>query len=173
MHRFLILFIITIWTANAISDEISVNTRKADEVEQKRLKELMKMTDLTKDQLSTVQRYASSTVETFNSNGMAGFDYSENSVKLMSELIDKERTGYSERVKNILPTLWGSYLGEALIKRYGGKWVIMGNGSYAISLNNGHFLWPMARVEKHVTNGTEDSIYAQYMSIEIMKNQGK
>ncbi len=58
-----------------------------------------------------------------------------------------------------------SYVGETVIKLYGGKWITddkdpMGEVNMAVKLDNGIMLFPAQRVVKRYQNGNEDSIYA-------------
>lgn len=163
------LVLIGMISMNTYAEEVITNMREPIDSEKELLEQMIKTTQLSIDKLAKVRSYANHTIETFIANGVSDFDYSEKSVKFMSEVIDQERPTYSDKAKNRLPTLWGSYYGEALIKRYGGNWVVAGNGWYAVQLDNGHMLLPMLRVDKHILNGREDSIYAQYLSVEIVQ----
>lgn len=148
-----------------LSKTVTTDVRVPKDSEKEAIEQLMNVTVVPADMLAKVRGYAENSIERFRDNGVSDFDYSEKSVEFMSEIIDQEGPGYSEKAKNMLPTLWGSYYGEALIKRYGGSWVIAGNGRYAVKLNNGHLIFPMLRVDMHINNGRQDSIYAQYLSI--------
>ncbi|MBQ8176402.1 MAG: hypothetical protein IJ035_05130 [Oscillospiraceae bacterium] len=58
-----------------------------------------------------------------------------------------------------------SYVGETVIKLYGGKWITddkdpMGEVNITVKLDNGIMLFPAQRVVKRYQNGNEDSIYA-------------
>ena len=58
-----------------------------------------------------------------------------------------------------------SYIGETVIKLYGGKWITddkdpMGEVNITVKLDNGIMLFPAQRVVKRYQNGNEDSIYA-------------
>ena len=123
--------------------------------------------DVPSDVLTTIQSYSTRTIEMMNKGGAKDFDYSENSVKFLSAVIDEEGPTYSEKAKSILPSVWGAYFGDALIKKYGGKWVKLGN-SYAVLIDDSQFLFPMVRVEKHIANGTQDSIYSMYLAVASM-----
>ncbi len=58
-----------------------------------------------------------------------------------------------------------SYIGETVIKLYGGKWVIDEDDpnneiNMAVQTSSGTVLWPTNRCMRRYTNGAEDSIYA-------------
>lgn len=59
----------------------------------------------------------------------------------------------------------GSYVGEVLIRTYGGQWRGDDNdpeGEFTIEVvfPNGSVIWPVQRVMKRFKNGAEDGIYA-------------
>lgn len=58
----------------------------------------------------------------------------------------------------------GSYVGEVLIRAYGGQWQAddndpQGEINIAVVLPSGAILWPVQRVMKRFRNGPEDGIY--------------
>ena len=59
----------------------------------------------------------------------------------------------------------GSYVGEVLIRAYGGQWQADDNDpngeiNIAVVLPKGTMLWPVQRVMKRFKNGPDDGIYA-------------
>lgn len=59
----------------------------------------------------------------------------------------------------------GAYIGQTLIKLYGGEWItddgdIKGEMHIAVKLSNGSIIWPVLKCMKRYTEGKEDSIYA-------------
>lgn len=105
------------------------------------------------------------TVNDFKEYGIKEFGYDETSIKTLSDIITSERANYSENTKKILPNLWGAYLGNAIIKNFGGKWVIY-NNQYVVMVGGEktHICFPIQKVQKHILNGEVDSIYAFYLS---------
>jgi hypothetical protein len=118
--------------------------------------------EIPPDALESINSYSARTVAMMKQGGAAEFDYSEKSVKFLSGVIDDEGPTYSEKARNMLPTIWGAYLGDAIIKKHGGKWVKFAN-SYAVMVNQSGVLFPMSKVDKHISNGKEDSIYGLYL----------
>ena len=58
----------------------------------------------------------------------------------------------------------GSYIGETVIKLYGGRWITNddepnGEINIAVELNSGTVIWPVKRCMRRYTNGAEDSIH--------------
>lgn len=122
----------------------------------------LKYEEVPNDVMESIKSYSARTLVMMNKGGAENFDYSERSVKFLSEVIDEEGPTYSEKTRNMLPTIWGAYFGDALIKKYGGKWVKFGS-SYAVLINDSQIVFPMAKVDKHISNGKEDSIYGLYL----------
>lgn len=122
----------------------------------------LEYTEIPEDVLNSINAYSARTLVMMEQGGAENFDYSEDSVKFLSSVIDEEGPTYSEKAKSMLPSVWGSYLGDALIKKYSGKWVQFGN-SYGVLIGESKLLFPMAKVEKHIENGSADSIYALYL----------
>ncbi|WP_444893309.1 hypothetical protein ACJJIE_01690 [Microbulbifer sp. TRSA001] len=151
---------------SANSENLQIEVKEVNGGDHDQIEQMLAVQPLSKEELTQVQDYGAGTVSSFIKNGVQGFDYSEKSVKFLSEVIDREGPTYSERAKNMLPTLWGAYYGEALLKRYQGNWVKLGDGSYSVKLKNGYVIKPMLRLDKHISFGHKEAIYAQYLTIE-------
>lgn len=58
----------------------------------------------------------------------------------------------------------GSFIGEVIIKEYGGEWITDDNDkngeiNIAVKLSNGSTIWPVQRVIKRCLEGPENDIY--------------
>lgn len=58
----------------------------------------------------------------------------------------------------------GAYIGDVLIRTYGGHWVTddhdpQGELNVAVQLDDGSMVWPIQRAMKRYQNGPEDGIY--------------
>lgn len=105
-------------------------------------------------------------------------DYSEESIKKVEEICDLL---YTSIPKNFLSKLFkkspseetilqmakmlGGYIGEVIIKHYGGNWTIedfMNEGNILI-LNSGDLkTFPVSKVYKRLKNGSGDNVYYYY-----------
>jgi len=71
----------------------------------------------------------------------------------------------------------GSYVGEVLLKKYGGKWIGNDNDpdsemNLELRLKGDVGLWPIQKVIKRLQNGSEDSLYFYgKVAGEIQKDQ--
>lgn len=104
-------------------------------------------------------------VTALNSSGYKA-DYSLESMKEIDRFFDEQNTPTGILSKNRGQILFalGSYIGQTVIKLYGGKWITddhdpEGELKIAVDLDNGSTIWPAIRCMKRYTNGREDSIY--------------
>ena len=88
------------------------------------------------------------------------FDYSKKSVAWVSGFIDRNR---SEPPGNLVDVI-GSYLGEAIVHTYKGKWVTFQNMP-AVQLRQNFVVFPFSKVHKQFENGAEDSISSFFVAI--------
>ena len=91
------------------------------------------------------------------------FDYGPASVEWLDGYISRIRGTTKEpgRLSQVL----GSYLGEAIRRRDGGRWVRERDGEVGLELAKGFVVYPFAKVEKHFANGEGDSVLALYRSV--------
>ena len=104
-----------------------------------------------------------------NALNVSGYkaDYTLESMKEIDRFFDEQNTPTGILSKNrgqILFSL-GSYVGQTIIKLYGGSWVTddkdpQGEINAAVKLDNGTVLWPMIRCMKRYTEGAEEGIWA-------------
>ncbi len=104
-------------------------------------------------------------IRSLNSSGYKA-DYTLESMKEIDRFFDEQNTptGILSLNKGQILFALASYIGETVIKLYGGKWVIDENDpecdiNMAVETNSKTTLWPAKRCIKRFTNGGEDSIY--------------
>lgn len=130
----------------------------------------MKYVEASSDEIASINQYAEKTISIVKAGPNPDFGYDDASVKFLSDTLSKERTNYSQKAKDSLPDIYGSYLGASIIKKYGGKWVYVEDVGYAIFFDEKNFVFPMNRVFKHIGIGEEFSIYSLYVGIpEVLK----
>lgn len=98
--------------------------------------------------------------------GIPNFDYSETSVRQLSDLINTDVGKLSERGLEASVIVYGSYFGSAIINRFGGEWMQMEDGEIFIVIDKKLRVQPFNRVAKQLENGEEDSIYSLYLVID-------
>lgn len=101
-----------------------------------------------------------------NSSGYKA-DYAIESMKEIDRFIDEQsgENGIISRVRGKILFSLGCYVGETVIRLYGGKWHTDDNDpageiNASVELDNGTVIFPIQRVIKRYRNGSEDGIYA-------------
>jgi hypothetical protein len=93
------------------------------------------------------------------------FGYNRESVKWVSGYIERQRSreDLSEDIKEGLIQVLGVFLGECIIRRYGGSWEELGEG-LGVFFDEKNAAFPFAKVRKQFDNGAEagDSIVGFY-----------
>uniref|UniRef100_A0A6U3E2Q9 DUF3806 domain-containing protein n=1 Tax=Lotharella globosa TaxID=91324 RepID=A0A6U3E2Q9_9EUKA len=99
-------------------------------------------------------------------SGTFDFGYDIQSVGYVDELIDRNRRGWiREGSEERMLTLFGAYLGEAMIKQYGGKWV----DGYGVQITEGFVANPFVKVAKRIQNGIEEDSIESYFRMTGVK----
>lgn len=93
-------------------------------------------------------------------------DYDSKSVKFIEEFIERQRNNFdSENRKGLINSL-GSFIGQCIIKNYGGHWQIdPDTQSVCVALDDNNKIFPFAKTTKQFENGLEDSVYSFYTII--------
>lgn len=115
-------------------------------------------------ELGHINQYAEKLVASMQKKSSPDFGYDQNSVLQLSDLITKESSTYTAQTKQILPGIYGSYLGVAIQKKYGGKWVNVKGVGYGVMIDEGNIAFPFDEVLEHIEKGDPESIYAFYLS---------
>lgn len=94
-------------------------------------------------------------------------DYTVESMKEIDRFIDEqsEENGIISRGRGKILFSLGCYVGETVIRLYGGKWHTDDNDpageiNASVELDNGTVIFPIQRVIKRYQNVSEDGIYA-------------
>ena len=97
------------------------------------------------------------------------FGYDAQSVAWLDGYIERQRTRNDLTPELIqgLVNVFGSYLGECVIKRYGGYWEDK-DGQWRVSFDDHHGVYPFSKVRKQFANGAEDSIKSFFEMIGII-----
>lgn len=101
-----------------------------------------------------------------NSSGYKA-DYTIESMKEIDRFIDEQsgEDGIISRGRGKILFSLGCYVGETVIRLFGGKWHTDDNDpegeiNASVELENGTVIFPIQRVIKRYQNGSEDGIYA-------------
>src|SRR5690349_5929013 len=89
--------------------------------------------------------------------------YDAASVKFIEGFIERNKSSFSKEESRGLINSLGAFLGQCIIKNYGGKWQVdKDNDSFAIAFDDKNKAYPFAKVSKQFNNGLEDSVYSFY-----------
>ena len=94
--------------------------------------------------------------------------FNEESVEYLEGFIERTKTGLNEEQINGLVTTIGAFLGECIIKNYGGYWDTDANGYWCVKFDEKNMVYPFSRVRKQFDHGLEDSISSFYTVIPIV-----
>lgn len=101
-----------------------------------------------------------------NSSGYKA-DYTIESMKEIDRFLDEQggENGIISRGRGKILFSLGCYVGETIIRLYGGKWHTddndpQGEINASVELENGTVIFPIQRVIKRYQNGSGDGIYA-------------
>ncbi|MBA4185711.1 MAG: hypothetical protein H0X49_17165 [Acidobacteria bacterium] len=97
-------------------------------------------------------------------------DYDEKSVEWLDGYIERNRKDFDEETVEKMTNILGSFLGECIRRNFGGEWKISENG-FGIIFDSKNAVYPFAKTEKHLRNGSEDSIVGLYKMIPVVFNK--
>lgn len=116
-------------------------------------------------------------VMALNSSGYKA-DYTLESMKEIDRFIEEQsgENGIISRGRGKILFSLGCYVGETVIRLYGGKWHTddndpQGEINASVELDNGTVICPIQRVIKRYQNGSEDGIYAYVYVLSPDKTQ--
>jgi len=114
------------------------------------------------EQLRSIRANAELVIRTFAKETEFKFGYNEESVKWLDAYIEiirqSERT--DEEFKQLVSNL-GSFLGETIIKAFGGVWTRDQRG-WAVRWDEFNLAYPFLKVAKQLQVGQTESIYSFY-----------
>lgn len=103
-------------------------------------------------------------------SGMEGFGYNAESVEWLDGFIERQRVRPefvgAEAIERLSQTL-GSFLGECVIRRYGGEWREL-EGSWAVCFDADNAAFPFNKVRKQFANGPDDGIFGWFETIPLV-----
>ena len=97
------------------------------------------------------------------------FGYNAQSVAWLDGYIERQRAREDrcpEREAGLV-NVFGSYLGECIIRCYGGQWENQ-DGEWRVKFDDGNAAYPFAKVQKQFEFGAEDSIRSFYEVIPVL-----
>jgi len=77
--------------------------------------------------------------------------------------------GDPKNIDGLISTL-GSFFGECIVRTYGAQWATDEYG-WSVRFDEKNAAYPFAKIEKHLRNGSEDSVLSMFDNIPILFNQ--
>lgn len=99
------------------------------------------------------------------------FSYTHQSVEWLQGYIERLRNSGeldSADMKDKLTSVLGSFLGECIVRCYGGTWTQHDAGEWCVAFNHDNMVFPFAKVAKQIDNGPEDGIASFFSVIPII-----
>lgn len=88
------------------------------------------------------------------------FGYTRESVEWLEGYIERLRNSGQfddPQMKNRLTSVFGSFLGECVVRCYGGRWK-QHDGVWCVAFDDDNSVFPFAKVAKQIEYGLEDGI---------------
>ena len=114
--------------------------------------------------LAQIKAYTQSLIEKAQPATEFVFGLNIESVEWLDTLINNSREEYTGTARDLFVSIYGSFLGEAVIQAYGGTWTDS-NGRLGVVFDSGVTCFPFSKVKKQFENGGEDSILSFYRII--------
>jgi hypothetical protein len=121
------------------------------------------------DDLQRIRANADLVIETLGPrSGLEQFGFNAPSVEWVDGFIERQRLRedatpeFLEKMVSIL----GSFLGECIIRTYGGRWTF-GEFGWGVHFDEKNAAYPFSKVQKQFDNGNGDSIYSFFRMIPL------
>jgi hypothetical protein len=116
-----------------------------------------------------IRRNAELVIEQMGQVSGFAFGYDARSVAWLDGYIERQRvrTDTTPEVVDGLVNVFGSYLGECVIKCYGGYWENEA-GQWRVSFDSANAVYPFAKVSKQFQEGAGDSIKSFFEIIPVI-----
>jgi hypothetical protein len=116
------------------------------------------------DPVKAIRANAQLVVDTMKADAGVELRFDAESVKWLDGYIERNRNQLDAATKSKLGDVFGSYLGEALVRTYGGQWEQY-QDTWCVSFGKDNKAFPFAKVAKQFKNGSEDSIYSFFCAV--------
>lgn len=116
----------------------------------------------------TFEQQAAFLVSTLSKDGVVELGYDDASVEWVDGFVERQRARGDASLAQGLTNVVGAYLGECIIRNYGGQWRADDDGAWGVFFDTQNAAFPFTKVAKQFANGAEDSIYSFYRTIPIV-----
>lgn len=88
--------------------------------------------------------------------------YNDESIAWLDGFLQRYHVSRGDQDAGKLADMLGAFYGEALIRKYGGEWLVAEGGEAVIQLQGDLTMFPLSAVRKQMKNGAEDSVAHMY-----------
>jgi hypothetical protein len=120
--------------------------------------------------LEHIKANAEMTIQQLRPLSRTDFGYTRESVKWLEGYIERlRRSGKfaAEATKHKLTSVFGSFLGECIVRCYGGVWTQL-DGGWCVAFPGENFVFPFAKVSKQMEHGLEDGIASLFDTVPVL-----
>lgn len=102
-------------------------------------------------------------------------NFTEESLIQLDQILEQYHKGIPKGIKKIfsrgpseeqidhMAKIWGGYLGETIIRQYGGEWTMSSAFENTVTLRVGNSeIYPVTKIYKRIMNGPEDDVHIFY-----------
>ncbi|GAA4372310.1 hypothetical protein [Hymenobacter koreensis] len=86
-------------------------------------------------------------------------------VRALMDFIEQQRHGIEPAAREGVVNALGCFLGECIIRTYGGRWETNESGLVGVQLGAHTFVRPFVHVDRQLTHGLAESVDGFYLSV--------
>jgi hypothetical protein len=120
--------------------------------------------------LAAIRKNAELVISVAQSELGKAIAYDEAGVEWLDGFIQRQHEQGNSQTRNGLVQTLGSYLGECIVRTFGGEWTIV-DDTWAIRFDDQNAAFPFAKVAKQLENGVDDSVLSFFRTIPIVFRQ--
>jgi hypothetical protein len=121
------------------------------------------------EQIKTLAR---NLISTLSEKLGVDLNYDRASVEWVDGYIERIRPNLEESAIVGLSNPIGAFLGECIIADHGGRWRAL-EGTWGVYFDEENAAYPFAKVQKHLLNGSADSILSFYDAIPVLFSKSR
>jgi len=173
--------IVKVLDHNAFMDHSDPRKELSTPFERKRLSSSREATDtkhfkkVGRSQLKELRRVSNLFIRGIEETFGRKLNHDRASLEQLDGIVQEGWAGQPPEKLDEVISSFGTFLGESLIKVFGGNWVQSENqAEFAVQLSNGAFVFPYSKMDKRLRNGMQDSIsfYLRVLDREAGKEVG-
>ena len=122
---------------------------------------------------SEFQEDAQLVIEVFGEKEKVQLDFSADSVSWLDTYIDEHRAELDEGEKHLLQEKFGAFLGESILRNFGGQWVKSSEDRWMIAFGGQKQTSPFELIGEHLDHHTSLTQVFRHMPEHLGRNAAK